>query len=89
MNAKRRANTLKPLRQVFSFRKESKTITLTKSNPCTHVLSCSAKFNDLLCHGLCMQEGKTESQSFSLDRALYVIAISVLDMGVMYLWPWV
>ena len=44
MDAQRRANTFKPLRQVFSFRKESKTITLTKSNPCTHVLSCSAKF---------------------------------------------
>ena len=36
-----------------------------------------------------LQEGKTESQSFFLDQALYVIAISVLDMGVMYLWPWV
>ena len=26
---------------------------------------------------------------FSLDRALYAIAFSVLDIGVMYLWPWV
>ena len=31
-----------------------------------------------------LQEGETERQSFFLDRALYAIAISVLDMGVMY-----
>ena len=61
MDAQRRTNTLKPLRQVFCFRKESKTTTLTKSNPCAHVLSCSATFNDLLCRGLC----KKESQSLN------------------------
>ena len=49
MDAQGRANTLKPLRQVFCFRKESKTSTLTKSNPCAHVLSCSVTFNDRLC----------------------------------------
>ena len=38
------ANTLKPLKQVFSFRKESKTTTLTKSKPYSHVLSCLAMF---------------------------------------------
>ena len=47
---------IKSLKQVFSFRKESKTTTPTKSKPCTHVLSCSAKFNDLLCRGLCKKK---------------------------------
>ena len=61
MDAQRRTNTLKPLRQVFCFRKESKTTTLTISNPCAHVLSCSATFNDLLYRGLC----KKESQSLN------------------------
>ena len=41
-------NTLKPLKQVVSFRKESRTTTLTKSMPCSHVLNCIAMFNDLL-----------------------------------------
>ena len=40
------ANTLKPLKQVFSFTKESNTTTLTKLKPYTHVLSCSAMFTD-------------------------------------------
>ena len=44
MDAQRCANTLKPLKQVFSFRKESKTATLTKSKPCSYVLSCLALF---------------------------------------------
>ena len=47
MQIQRRANTLKPLKLVFSFRKGSKRVTLTKSNPCTHVVSCSVMFNDL------------------------------------------
>ena len=59
MDAQRRENILKPLKQVFCFRKESKTITLTKSNPCAQFLSCSATFNNLLCRGFC----KMESQS--------------------------
>ena len=59
MNAQRSANTLKPSKQVFCFRKESKTITLTKSNPCARVLSCSATFNDLLCRGLCNKESQS------------------------------
>ena len=70
MDAQRRANTLKPLKQVFCFRKESKTITLTKSNPCAHVSSCSATFNNLLCRGFC----KKESQS------LHVIIIDFLSV---------
>ena len=59
MDAQRRANTLKPLRYVFCFRKESKTTTIAKSNPCAHVLSCSATFNDLLCRGVCKKEGRS------------------------------
>ena len=27
--------------------------------------------------------------TFLLDRALYAITLSVLDIGVIYLWPWV
>ena len=61
MDAQRRTNTLKRLRQVFCFRMESKATTLTKSNPCVHVLSCSATFNDLLWRGL----SKDESQSLN------------------------
>ena len=70
MDAQRRANTLKPLKQVFCFRKESKTTTLTKSYPCAHVLGCSATFNNLLCRGFC----KKESQS------LHVIIIDFLSV---------
>ena len=44
-----------------------------------------------------LQEGKSKfaytidfpSVVSFLDRALYVIVFSVLDIGVMYLWPWV
>ena len=96
MDAERCANTLKPLKQVFCFRKESKTTKFTISKPCSHVLSCSAMFNDLLCRDHC----KKESQSldnyyyfgrFFLDEALYhyAIPISFLDIGVIHLWPWV
>ena len=42
-DAHRCANTLQPLKQVFSFRNDSKTTTLTKSKPCSHVLSCLSK----------------------------------------------
>ena len=56
MEAQRRTNNLKPLKLVFSFSKGSKTTTPTKSMPCTHVLSCSAMFNDLLWRGLCKEE---------------------------------
>ena len=43
-----------------------------------------------------LQEGKSKFAytidfpvgRFFLDRALYVIVFSVLDIGVMYLWPW-
>ena len=34
----------KPLSLLFSFRKESKTTTFTKSKPCSHVSSCLAMF---------------------------------------------
>ena len=47
--------TLKP---VFFFRKESKTTKLTKSKPCSHVLSCSAVLDLLLWRGLCTKEVK-------------------------------
>ena len=61
----------------------------TKSNSCAHVLSCSVTFNGLLCRtGLC----KKESQSLNnlvVNGALYAIVISVPDIGVIYLWPWV
>ena len=96
MDAQRCANTLKLLKQAFSFRKEPKTTTLTKSKPCSHVLSCSAMFNDLLWGGLCKMEGRSLHNyyrltvgRFFLDRALHAIAFSALDIGVMYLWPWV
>ena len=45
MDAQRCANTLKPLKQGFFIRKESKRITLAKSKPSTYVLSCLAMFN--------------------------------------------
>ena len=96
MDAQRRANVLKTLRQVFRFRKVSKTTTLAKSNPCAYVLDCSATFNDLLCRGLRKKESQSLNNYYSLsvsrfllDGALYAIAISVLDIGVIYLWPWV
>ena len=38
------ASTLKPLKQVFSFTKESKATTFSKSKPCSHVLSCLPMF---------------------------------------------
>ena len=40
IDARRCANTLKPLNQVFSFWKESKPTTFTELKPCSHVLSC-------------------------------------------------
>ena len=48
MDAQRCANTLKPSKQVFSFRKESKTTVLTKSKPSCHVLSCLAMLHSKL-----------------------------------------
>ena len=56
VGAQRCANSLKSLKQVFSFGNESKTTTLTKSKPCSYVLSCSATFNGLLWRGLCKKE---------------------------------
>ena len=47
LDAQSRANT---------FRNESKTTALTKSNPCSYVLSCLAPFNDLLWRSLCKKE---------------------------------
>ena len=44
MNAQRCANAFKSLKQVFSFRNESKTTTLAKPKPCSYVLSCLAMF---------------------------------------------
>ena len=96
IDAQRCANTLRPLNQVFSFRKESKTTTFTKSKPCNHVLSCLFTFV-----AESSPEGKSKfciisnccvihfSWVFLFDRALYAIAFSVLDIGAIYLWPWV
>ena len=44
IDARRCANTLKPLNQVFSFKKESKMTTFTESKPWNHVLSCLSMF---------------------------------------------
>ena len=44
VDAQRCAKVLKPLKQWFSFRKESKTTTLTKSKPCSHHQSYLAIF---------------------------------------------
>ena len=90
MDAQRCANTLKSLKQVFSFRKESKTTTLTKSKPCSHVLSCLAMFYDKVFarreFDVCMLSFFTfRGHFFSLDLALYAIAFSVLDIGVIYI----
>ena len=52
------ANTVQPVKNMSSFGKESKTITLIKSKLCRHVLSCSAMFNDLMTRPL--QEGKSK-----------------------------
>ena len=49
MDAQTCANTLKPLKQVFSFRKESKTTTLTKLKPFGHVLSFLAICLTIFC----------------------------------------
>ena len=84
MDVQRCANTLK---QLFSFRKELKTAMLTKSMPFNHVLSCLAKFNDLCT--LITAAFYDFPWAFLLDRALCAITFSVLDIGVIYLWPWV
>ena len=90
------AQTLRPLKQLFLFTKESKTTTPTKSKPFSHILSCSAIFNDLLWRSLCKKKSRTLHNyywlflgRFFLNRALYAIAFSVLDTGIMYLRPWV
>ena len=83
------ANTLKPLKQVLSSRKESKTTKLSKSKPC-NVLSCLrmvySKVFDVCIFDVCIT---LSFRAPFLDRALYAIAFSVLDIGVIYLWPWV
>ena len=67
--------------------------TLTKSKPCSHVLSCLAGY--VLQKRLCnkrirrLQINNFRRFFFFLDRALCAIAFSVLDIGVIYLWPWV
>ena len=90
MDAQRCANTLKSLKQVFSFRKESKTTTLNKSKP---YFSCLAIFynkvfarrNFDVCIIIITVVLLTfRGPFFFLDRALYVIAFSVLDTGVIY-----
>ena len=58
LTVQRCANTLKPLRQVSSFRKESKTTTFTKSKPSGHVLSCLDMF---LARSLALLEGNSTS----------------------------
>ena len=94
MDVQRCANTLKPLKQVFSFRKESKTTTLTESKPCSHVLSNSAMFYskvfarrefDVCIIIITVVFLTFRVPFFFLDRALHAIEFSVLDMGVIYL----
>ena len=56
-------------------------------------------FNDLLCKVFAGREVEIAKLItaicfvfpgvFLLDRALYAITFSVLDIGVTYLWPWV
>ena len=48
---------IKALKASVFFRKESRTTTLTKSKPSSHVLSTSAMFNDLLAD-LCKRKSK-------------------------------
>ena len=93
MDARKCADTLKPSKQVFLSRKSQRRQRLLK---CSHVEIFSARFNDLLWRGLCVKESRSLHNCyrlsvgrFSLQRALYAIAFSVLDVGVMYLWPWV
>ena len=79
MDAQRCENTLKRLKQVFSFREASKT---KKTVQLYHSLSCLTMFTDHNYYRLSVGR-------FFLDRALYAIVFSVLDIGVIYLWPWV
>ena len=89
------ANTLKPLKQLLSLRKELKTTKLSKPKPCNNVLSCLAMFYSKVFarnefHVCITLSFLTFRAPFVvLDRALYAIAFSVLDIGVIYLWPWV
>ena len=68
---------------------------LTKSKPYSHRVSCLAKVNGLLWQlglkfaSLIAVVFYNFSLAFLFDRALYVITLSVLDVGVIYLWPWV
>ena len=49
---------------MLSFRKESKTTKLSKSEPCSHVLSCLAMFNDPLWRGLRKKSGSMVCKHF-------------------------
>ena len=85
MDAQRCANTLEPLKQVFSFRKVLKTTTLTKSKPCSHVLSCLAGFYSKVFARSEFEVSLTfRGPFFILDGALCAIVFSVLDIGVIY-----
>ena len=79
MDAQRCANTLEPLKQAFSFRKVLKTTTLTKSKPCSHVLSCLACFIAMYLQEANLKFALTfRGPFFFLDRALCAIVFSVL-----------
>ena len=54
MDAQRCAKILKPLKQWFSFRKESKATKMFKSKPCCHHRSFLAMFNNRLWRGVCI-----------------------------------
>ena len=82
MDAQRRANTLKPLKQAFSFRNESKTTTLTKSKLCSHGLSCLAMFNDLVWRSRCKKESRSlqDEANVFFDIPLAVSFLIELDI---------
>ena len=87
MDAQRCANTLEPLKQMFSFKEGLKTTTLTKSKPCNHLSFYVVK----LCFIARSLQGANPNFAltfrgpfFFLDRALCAIVFSVLDIGVIY-----
>ena len=100
IDAQKCANTSNLLKQVFSFRKKTKMTTPTKSKPSSFVLSCLAMFKDLL-YGKVFASREVKvcitmtvvffyfPWAFLLNRALHAITLSVLDIGAIYLWPWV
>ena len=83
MDAKSRANDLKPSKQLFSFRKDSKATTLGKSKPCIHsrfklLAMFYCKVFDVWVNIITVACFNFREPFFFLDRALYAIAFSAL-----------